>query len=332
MRILLALLLGGCAHVLSCPAAGGPPWRELKSDHVELRTDLDEWAARTALDDLEVSAARLGGLIPIGAGPTVEVVLFRSASDYYELGAAKWSGGHTLVTQNGVPRVVMFSGGSYVDSAPRIRQTWQHEYTHALLHAHGHPPRWLDEGLAQLMESAEADEELRKLAIGRVMSLEPLLQWPSVAELVAADPRAFYREGNRARYYSAAWGLVYFVYRRHHDAFERMIRAVADGKEPWSASGLDSAAVNRELHDELSRDLPREWVLENPPWPRHEDPRAQRVLDDIDVHFTWLTLCDLTTADGRRAARAQLDQAALHSPGDARIAAVRAQLDALPRP
>jgi hypothetical protein len=125
---------------------------------------------------------------------------------------------------------------------------------------------------------------------------------------------------------------MYLVYRRHPDAFVRMIRAVGEGKEPWSASGLDAAAVDRELHAEFSNDAPREWVLENPPWPPHEDPRSQRVLDDFDVHLMWMKLCNVATTAGRQAARAQLDQAALHSPGDPRINALRAQLDALPPP
>jgi len=61
--IALALAAGtvaGCAsNFAACPAAGGPVWRELASDHFVLRTDLGLDEARDTLRDLENLRAAL---------------------------------------------------------------------------------------------------------------------------------------------------------------------------------------------------------------------------------------------------------------------------------
>jgi hypothetical protein len=51
--LLAALALCACATPrFVCPARGGRAWRELKSEHFVVRTDLDHEEAATILDEL----------------------------------------------------------------------------------------------------------------------------------------------------------------------------------------------------------------------------------------------------------------------------------------
>src|SRR4051812_47919791 len=47
------LLLNACATMPKCPGQGGPEWRELRSEHFVLNTDMRSGKARDALEELE---------------------------------------------------------------------------------------------------------------------------------------------------------------------------------------------------------------------------------------------------------------------------------------
>jgi hypothetical protein len=308
---------------------GGAVWRKLTSQHVQLETDLEEWSAKSALDDFEVSAARLGAMLSTDL-PRVRAILFRDERDYRALAGEEWSGGkYHNENEDGV--IALFLLDNWIYMRPVVHDVWQHEYTHAMVRAAVRdPPVWLNEGLAMLFESTRAEEEQRRLAIGRVMSQVPPREWPPISELIAATPREFYRDGNRDRYYAASWGVIYFLYHHHRERFDRLFAALRAGESSvaaWKSAGLDPATIQREMLAEFSNDLPREWVIDNPPWPPHVDPQSIRPLSDEEIHLMWASLCDLSRSDGRKRARTQIDEARRSAPDSAEVKAASETLD-----
>ncbi len=331
---LVAICAAGCGHALVCPAAGGPAWRQLTASRVVLKTNLSEWTAKEALDELETAATHIAGLIllPIPVAERPEVVLFEDLDDYRELGAPTWSGGHFTMDPRDPetpPTVVLFARVGWVASLPGVLQSWQHEYTHFLLsRLLQRTPTWLGEGLAQLLESARIDLEQGALVIGGSESGVPLEQWPPIKDLIVADQRTFYAEANRDRYYSAAWGLVYLLQFHHPDAFRRLLEALhasASTDEAWRATGLEPDALEREIHSEFSRDLPRAQRLSSA-GPVHKPPDSMRLLGDDEVHLLWARLRPWEDPSAREKARADLEEAARVAPDSEELRRLRQQL------
>jgi hypothetical protein len=139
VSIAIALLSGCLVHPpLTGPTGGGAAWNELTSQHVQLRTDLDAWSAASALDDFEVSAVRLGAMLSMVLA-RARVILFRDERDYRALIGEEWSGAkYHHQSEDGI--IILFLLDNWIYMQPLVRDQWQHEYTHALVHAVSIPP------------------------------------------------------------------------------------------------------------------------------------------------------------------------------------------------
>jgi hypothetical protein len=139
----LGLLAAGCAgprEAFRCPARGGPPWRELASDHFVLRTDLPAREAGSLVGRLERIHAALAATLFADAPPApgrIEVIAFRSADEYARF-APDAAEGYYLRSAGGPPRVVL-SGAL----RPWQRALLAHELAHHFLAGvFVRQPRW----------------------------------------------------------------------------------------------------------------------------------------------------------------------------------------------
>jgi hypothetical protein len=164
---LTALLMVGCAHTGPTP----PPltgWRELRSTHFLLRTDLPEDAARETLAKLErlriwlQAAWSTGGDSP---GSTNSIVL----DDGAELQFFSHFPGIATTTRQGPIIVTAGSGRDFMfgDRSPE-QQMLAHEVAHDLIRRRmPGAPRWFHEGLAGYLQTVVLLDE-RRVRFGSV--------------------------------------------------------------------------------------------------------------------------------------------------------------------
>jgi hypothetical protein len=92
---------------------------------------------------------------------------------------------------------------------PRLRRVLRHEAVHALLHeAIGPVPLWLNEGLAELLETGAAGDPDPGKDWRRVLAALPAPERIAVIGAVLDMPHAEFQGPARLRHYAAAWALV----------------------------------------------------------------------------------------------------------------------------
>jgi tetratricopeptide (TPR) repeat protein len=237
----MAAQLAGCATAggpFRCPNAGGPPWRELASDHFALRTDLDRGGAVDLLEQLELLRAAVKEALFGGAADPpdrVEVVAFRTAEEY-EPFAPEGAQAYYLKYEGGPPRIVLSA-----EWTPRQRAIVAHELTHHLASSILlRQPRWLSEGLAAFMESLGEQRLERTLVVGvpprgrlatareRLVEMRDLLRWESGGPTSPG-----------AEYYAAAWLLVHYLVHQRPAAFAALLDRLSRGealRAAWNAA------------------------------------------------------------------------------------------------
>ncbi len=140
---------------LTAPDAGGPPWRELATPRIVLRTDLDEDDAREAiqkLDALYLAIAESG--FPPEPKPTfpTQVILFENEADYRAV-APRETGGYFFRPSafDGFLSPTAVLWGIPTESTLRV---FAHEQTHSFVRFYyPQAPAGLSEGLAMLFET-----------------------------------------------------------------------------------------------------------------------------------------------------------------------------------
>jgi tetratricopeptide (TPR) repeat protein len=233
--------LGGCAttsRAFQCPTSGGPPWRELTSDHFVLRTDLPEPEAGQLLGKVERLHAAIAAGLPGATEPPSgrsEVIAFRTLEEFRPFSPDR-ALGYYVRYEGGPPRIVV----------PGEIGPWQHgmlahEITHDFLaNAYQRQPRWFAEGLAVYMESVEEASEGRIVVAGKPSPdrLERVrASRVPVRELLAWEGTA----GSRPSldYYASSWLLVHWLVHERPDAFAEMRRHFQAGTPPevaWRAA------------------------------------------------------------------------------------------------
>jgi tetratricopeptide (TPR) repeat protein len=148
--------LAGCNRILlpgaeRCPAEGGRAWREYRSAHFVVDSDLDEPAAAALVEDLErIRALVTAALVaqPMEIPGYVRVVVptsmftFRAVSPAMSVGFFKMDG-------LGEPLVVL-----HPEVLRRDPEVIAHELTHHLSwYIFPRQPRWFTEGIAQFAQT-----------------------------------------------------------------------------------------------------------------------------------------------------------------------------------
>jgi tetratricopeptide (TPR) repeat protein len=119
-----------------------------------------------------LTAARDRVVARLGDAPRERVtVILYDAAQFQEL-----AGVHGWVTGLFDGKIRLPAGGT-LPARPELERTLAHEYAHAAIHdmARGRAPRWLHEGLAQVLEGAAPDPMLRVPGRPTLTGLEELL-------------------------------------------------------------------------------------------------------------------------------------------------------------
>lgn len=280
---LSAGLAAGCAAIPDCPARGGPDWRELRSEHFILNTDMRAGKAEDALRELEhLRAAVLAAAFPTarrqptGRIPVIIVDDRIHWMEYFPRNDGVFT--HALWQ----PLIIMYGGNSL-----EREETIKHELVHYLSRFYlRHQPRWLAEGLATFFESLDYDVEAREVSFGHpsgdhLRRVRSGMTIPLPA-LVTRDAFSGWSSGA----YATSWLLVHYLANhkpREFLAYQFHLQQTDDEDKAWKqAFGADAfPALTRELAGYLSGG--KYVVLTN-----HFQPppvsSVARVHSDADAH------------------------------------------------
>jgi tetratricopeptide (TPR) repeat protein len=333
--ILRAAALMGCLLAVSCrisptgtflgPSIGSQPWWLVRSKHFTVRSDTGEAETREIAIDLERTyriLLDLGFPMEKDPGITTDVVVFRTAEDYGQIGPRNTAGMYT----GGIgrwafarPTFLTFGGIS-----ERARPTFVHELTHRFVHfTFPQAPLWLNEGLAEYFETVAVDGG--KAILGRSSHVVkrggswtmgapgvPIDALPPVDQLVAMGPKEFYasrgvkaaddseeaKEAARRQVaaYVSAWSLVHTLKNGSPDnaaRFDAWLRRMAQGETAQSAFDAAFAEVSLDQLAEaraamLERLATGEiGLLRTDYEAAGEPPIEDRAMRPAEVHVLW---------------------------------------------
>ncbi|MBJ6763134.1 DUF1570 domain-containing protein [Myxococcaceae bacterium JPH2] len=238
----MVALGSGCATSRAlCPEEGGRPWREVRSQHFRVQTNLDSKAA--AKSAVEMEEFRRSLLLAWGdqfdPPGTLDVILVSNLEELREF-AHDQVGGFVAITTTGLTMVMTGAGGYLFADTSGDKATQAHELAHYLsAFALPRQPRWLAEGLAEYLETVTIKPSTRDVVLGRVdlrnvgylrahgwLSVEELWDWDKNTDLDAAEQR---------RHYASAWLWVHYLINEHGDRFADFENRLARGEEPRNA-------------------------------------------------------------------------------------------------
>lgn len=252
IALLAISALGACAPSrFVCPARGGPPWREVSSEHFVLRTDLGRGAAEDMVREFEfVRAALVQGMFrrPISTPIRLEVVAFRSRQDLADYTSDDVAGQFQRDAL-GRQRILV------ADFGPVQRQLIAHELAHYLsFHVIPRQPRWFSEGVATYYETVAKRGLFQKPEVGTVPDgLGPWLlhSSPRSARSVLTWTRD---DPGKESLYATSWLLVHFLVNQRGPSFAEFQKRLGRAEDPaaaWNATfpewSLDAAGGPEKL-------------------------------------------------------------------------------------
>jgi tetratricopeptide (TPR) repeat protein len=325
----------GCAHDPRPPPVQG--WRELRSAHFRLRTDLPEADARTTLEKLETlrwwlqSAWSTGGDSP---GTSNAIVLDQPA----ELRTFAPMPGIATTARDGPLLVTAGTETLFGDRSPWV-QVLAHEVAHELIRRRmPGAPRWFHEGLAGYLQTVVAlDDHRVRFGFGATDASEgqgsltsPALQIPrnllSLDETASRSWETAPEDALSDLYLSAR--LWVSLLRTEEPVRMRALEVALASGTPWRLAwadlrrGLDVGPLYEKLWRLVQA---RGWTTElrvfAPLPPGIGRPRGERLLAPWEVH---LTLADLWVMAGRIRSgeslggqvRAEIEAAVAAAPGE----------------
>lgn len=317
--------LSGCAGVekFRCPEQGGPAWRELRTEHVVLQTDLPSSKAKELAGELErMFVVVRSGLFrnPPPAPGLLRTVAFASEREFKRFAPAN-AGAYYRRSELSGPVVVM--PGTLGD-AQRI--VIAHELTHHLTaQIFARQPPWFSEGLASFMESmgtrgsptlGGAPEHRSWLASAhhgrRIRAADVLTASSFEGDAVHAA-------------YAESWALVHFLVNREPERFRELQVRFTRGQDPgaawrevfpeWDPAVEDGARALDEALDQYLNHRGRytSRPVRLPPASRVTD----RPMTGAEVHaarFSLLWLAPRIRVEDTEL-RAEVEHALAHDPG-----------------
>jgi hypothetical protein len=278
-------LVSGCGHLPPCPAAGGPTWTELSTDHFRLRTDEDPEAARGRLTELERLRAALLTVFrapaDLDTGRLPVIVVDRGWTDF----AAREVEGY--FTHAVAQPLIVLAASSRAFQVDVIK----HELVHYLsAQVIPNQPPWFAEGIATYYQTVEFDEDAHRIDVGRpseaLLARAQQIGLPAIERIFTA--KAIEHE-EAPSFYAAAWLSVHYLMNHRASAlsaYAEALRAGVTGDAAWTAAfgAQTPAQLAREIqqyadggHYEVLQ-FPIDGVP--PPAP------AERPLSDADTHAT----------------------------------------------
>lgn len=326
--LLAALFFGvGCAGLktrATCPAEGGAPWREVKSAHFRVQTNLDvEAATQTALELEKFRRALLlawdSEFDPPGE---VEAIVLRNPGEFDEFTDSRIAA-YASTTENG-PLLVMTGHGYLVSEATGDQRTTAHELAHYLSwYVLVRQPRWLSEGLATYLETLHFKGGAAEVVLGRPhrwnlgyvrehgwLTLEELWGWKHTGNQSQAEMQ---------QHYASAWLWVHYLMNEHADRFADFQGRLAAAEEPRQAfeasfRGVKDLAGGLRTYVDTGR-----YAVLTVPLPEVPSKVEVRELDGAEIHAIRARLRLMTpgSASGeqrRQQATQELTQALREDP------------------
>lgn len=317
----------GCAGLrtrATCPAEGGHPWREVKSTHFRVQTNLNaEAAEKTALELEKFRRALLlawdNGFDPPGE---VEAIILRNPSQLNEFTDGKIVG-FAGRGENG-PLLVM-SGDSFLMGESSADQRVQaHELAHYLSsYVLLRQPRWVSEGFASYLETLYFKGGSAEVILGRPdrwklgyvrehgwLGLEELWAWRTINGMSEID---------LARHYASSWLWVHYLMNVHGEQFADFQGRLARAEEPRRAfeasfQGVKDLAGGLRTYVDTGR-----YAILTIPLPEVPSKVETRELDGAEVHairarLHWMAPGSATQEQRRQQAEQELAQALREDP------------------
>jgi hypothetical protein len=347
----LFTLLGSPAFAFTCPADGGSEWREYKTAHFLLDTDVSRFKAEILLKDLEqlralVVQALFGEQVEIAGH--MRVLVPGSFGDYEDLAGSPTRGAFYKTTGWGDALIVMPIEGRQAD-----RELVAHEVAHYLSHYQfPEQPSWFAEGLAHFFQTVASAGKENAPAVGShvirgastlgggvgLLSDGLVLQFGSDRRPLGAKELFEWtgaeREDSPARYHAWSWILYHWLWSQRSTQFANYQKRLADGEAPrdaWIAAfpEFDPArpATLEKLDEELVRyERGRRYVFYKVSGPSTAT-YVDAPLSSADVHLLLAHGRFDLGAAGRARQRADLDAAVREDPLNAQALHERERLD-----
>jgi len=251
LLVALASRASAAPEAFRCEARGGSPWREYRTAHFLVDTDLSRDEAQGLAHELEqLQALELQALLgeQVDIPGRLRVVAFRDPRQFRELAGADV---RAYYLPNAFDQaIVLQSEGLRV--AP---ETVAHELAHHLSwFLFPHQARWFTEGLAQFVETA-AKPRRAELAVtgthlvragaegsgGRWIGLAPAAMAKAirVVPLVEAEDLLTWRgsisHAEPSRFHLSSWLLYHYLWNKRSAELTEYQRRLSDGASPLEA-------------------------------------------------------------------------------------------------
>ncbi len=343
--VLLAVLFFGvgCAGLrtrATCPAEGGMPWREVKSAHFRVQTNLDaEAATQTALELEKFRRALLlawdSEFDPPGE---VEAIVLRNAGELEEFADSRIAA-FAGVTESG-PLLVMSGHGYLVSEASGDQRIQAHELAHYLSwYVLLRQPRWLSEGLATYLETIHFKGGSAEVVLGRPhrWNLGYVREhgWLTLEELWGWKQIDTFSQAQMQQHYASAWLWVHYLMNEHAERFADFQGRLARAEEPRQAfeaafRGVQDLAGGLRTYVDTGR-----YAVLTIPLPEVSSKVELRDLDGAEIHAIRARLRLMTpgtaTAEQRKQqATQELAQALREDPMNVSAAELHSELAAEP--
>ena len=259
MRILvlvpaLAALLASPAFGWTCPARGGPEWREYKTAHFLLDTDMSRFKVEGLIKSLETMRGLvLNGLFngEVDVPGRVRVVAPASPSDFATLAGSPDVGAYFKTSWHDEPLIAMPVVGSRASD-----EVVAHELAHLLSHYQfPEQPAWFAEGLAAFLQTVAKPEEQRQNVSAQFSHIVRggSTQGPSVGVMPTDFMYAFSQNqqvaparellewrgaestGSAGRFHLSSWLLYHWLWNQRGKQFTAYQKHLADGEDPDAA-------------------------------------------------------------------------------------------------
>ncbi|HEU4382010.1 MAG TPA: tetratricopeptide repeat protein [Anaeromyxobacteraceae bacterium] len=304
------------AGEFKCPEAGGPAWREVRTAHFVIQTDLSSGRAEDLAEELErVHEAVRYGLFRTPPDTGVIRVVAMADEDEYALFAPRGATAFYTEPFLSGPTIVMYGKGADVQ-----RVVVAHEITHHVTRrVFARQPLWFGEGLACAMESVATvgTPTIGGIPAHRAREVNPY--FGEVARVLRARERL-----ETSRDYAVAWALVHYLMNRRPQELGQFQQRLARGQDPavawrevfpqWDpASDEAMAALDKELGRHVTRGEFRYREVTLPKAaPPSERPMTAAQAHDLRLSLRWLNRGE-KVEEGKE--RAEIEEALRHDPG-----------------
>ncbi|MGZ6124417.1 MAG: tetratricopeptide repeat protein [Myxococcales bacterium] len=347
----LLALLSSPAFAITCPAKGGPQWREYKSAHFLIDSDMSRFKVEALLKELETMRGLvLRGLFgqDVEVAGRIRVIALDSPGDFKDLVGNSNVGAYFKESWSGATMIVLPLDGLQVSG-----ELVAHEVAHYLSkYQFPEQPEWFSEGLAEFLQTVAKREEQRQTeqwshivrggsTLGGGVGLVPTgfnralgENDQPVASRELLDWRGGESSGDPNRYHRSSWLLYHWLWNQRGKQFADYQKRLADGDDPavaWKTVFPEYDPAKPSAFAALDLELVRYsksarfafYKVSSTPNLRYTDVP----LSSAEVHLLLLQARDARPESAGSLIRSELDEAIAEDPQNPEALVERARID-----